>query len=106
MKKWLVKIILSGLLAFGLECLCLVIQYIYQTVNHEYWIKLGFPYKIYAFSADFEFHGVNAAGFIDDALLLFVFSFLIVHVWMKVRAKRSMFSENERIDEGIQQNNR
>jgi hypothetical protein len=109
MKKWLVKIVFAGLLGFGLGCLSLIIQVVYQSVNQEVWewIELGFPYRFYHFTPDFEFHGImSPIGFIYDSLILFVFSFLIVHIRMKVRDKRSMFSENERIDESIRQNNR
>lgn len=101
-KKLFIKVLFAELLAFGLECLCLVIQYIYQLVRQEYWIKLGFPFNFYGFSADFEFHGVNTAiGFIYDAFLLFVFSFLLVHIWMSFRSKRKKLTETDRIDEHI-----
>lgn len=107
MKKWLIKIGFAGLLGFGLGCLILIIQFFYQMLNQNYWVKLGLPFEFYYFTADFEIHGIKSlVGFVCDALILFGLSFLFVHLRIKTRDKRKMPSENDRLDENLEKINR
>lgn len=101
MKGILVKTLLAGLLSFVLTCLYVFVQYWYQGTHPRFYIRLGFPYQFYFFTPDFELHGGNPLHLIYDLFLLFVFSFLIIHIGMNIRKKRKAGAGNECVDEGI-----
>ena len=87
MKKLRIKILLAGVLSFILTGLYVFIQYWYQGMNREFYIRLGFPYQFYFFSSDLELHGGNPLHLIYDSLMMFLFSFLVVHIGMNIRKK-------------------
>nr|WP_294860527.1 hypothetical protein [uncultured Fluviicola sp.] len=95
MKGIILKMVLAGLIAIGLQSMIILIQYFYQSTHPgvEFFIRLGFPYKLYYFSPDLTFHGVIMNHLIYDGFVSFLFSFLVVLIISKMRRKRKNKSE-------------
>ncbi len=89
MKNLLGKSILAVLMTIGITIIYVVIQYFYQRSHQDgVFINLGFPYKFYYFTPDFELHGVIMKHFIYDVFSVFLFSFLIIVIISNRRNKR------------------
>lgn len=90
MNRIILKLILAGLIGFGLQSLIVLIQYFDQSTHLgvEFFIRLGFPYKFYYYSPDFTLHGFILNHFIYDGFVSFLFSFLIILIVSKMRRRR------------------
>lgn len=90
MNRIILKLILAGLVGFGLQSFIILIQYAFRSTHsngRDLLIELGFPYRFYGFTPDYTFQIFSRNHLIYDAFVSFLFSFLIILIVSKMRRK-------------------